>query len=280
MNAPIIDIASHTGKLYVSHRDKVSTANIANGTLKDLIVDLPRNANQYNNPIAFSRDGKRMFFGIGSATNSRIVGKDNFGFGWLANSPGLHDIQGKNITLTGQNFETTNPISAEPNDKATTGSFVPFNTTTKASQIVQGVMKYDSCIINANLDGTDVKMMGCGLRNPTELTFDDEDKLDVARYGADERGSRSIANDSDKFYEVKLNETAFYGLPDFFGNAQPVTDPQFKSPRAEGKPLEFLIQSHPPVKKPLMLFEPPHVAIIQMAFANKSFGFAGEAFVA
>ena len=40
------------------------------------------------------------------------------------------------------------------------------------------------------------------------------------------------------------------------------------------------MQNHPPVEKPLALFWPPHTAVIQMAFANKSFGFSGEAFVA
>ncbi len=80
-----------------------------------------------------------------------------------------------------------------------------------------------------------------------------------------------------------MNETAapaFYGWPDFFGNAQPVTDPQFHSPRGGEKPLEFLLQNHSIVEKPLALFESPHSSGIQMAFANKSFGFAGDAFVA
>lgn len=40
------------------------------------------------------------------------------------------------------------------------------------------------------------------------------------------------------------------------------------------------MQKHPPVEKPLALFYPPHTAVIQMAFANKTFGFSGEAFVA
>jgi hypothetical protein len=45
------------------------------------------------------------------------------------------------------------------------------------------------------------------------------------------------------------------------------------------KPLQFVMQDHPPVEKPLILFELPHTAVIQMAFANDSFGFPGEAFV-
>jgi glucose/arabinose dehydrogenase len=104
--------------------------------------------------------------------------------------------------------------------------------------------------------------------------------LFAVNHGADQRGSRPIANDSDKFYEIKLNETAFYGWPDFVGNAEPVTNPKFQSPRGGGKPLEFVMQNQPPVEMPLTLFEPVHVSGIQIDFANESFGFPGEAFVA
>jgi hypothetical protein len=45
------------------------------------------------------------------------------------------------------------------------------------------------------------------------------------------------------------------------------------------EPLQFILQNHPPVEKPLALFEPPHTAEMKIAFANKSFGFGGEAFV-
>jgi len=149
------------------------------------------------------------------------------------------------------------------------------------------ICMYSGC---ANLDGTDLRLMGWGIRNPTGLAFNEEGRLFAASHDADERGSRPIANDWDKFYEVKLNGTSwFYGWPDFFGNAQPVTDPNFQwqvgticidpNPCLD-KPLEFLMQNHPPVEKPLALFEPPHTAVQQMAFANKSFGFGGEAFVA
>ena len=127
------------------------------------------------------------------------------------------------------------------------------------------------------------------MRNPTGLAFNEEGRLFAASHGADERGSRPILNDQDKFYEVKLNGTSlFYGWPDFFGNAQPVTDPNWQwqvgticitANTCLDRPLDFLMQDHPPVVKPLALFEPPHTATQQMAFANESFGFGGEAFV-
>ena len=278
LNSPIVDITFHDdGLLYISHRDKISTVNTANGTVKDIIVGLPQNGDHANNQIAFSPDGKRLFFGTGSATNSGIVGVDNFK--WSANYPRVADVPGKNITLTGQNFETPDLLTAEPNDNATTGAFVPFSTITKDGQLIKGEVKCTGCILSANLDGTDLKLVGWGFRNPTGLAFNEEGRLFTASHGADERGSRPITNDNDKFYEVKLNETAFYGWPDFFGNAEPVTDPKFKSTNAKNS-LKFLMQNHPPVAKPLILFEPVHTAVIQMAFANESFGFEGEAFVA
>jgi hypothetical protein len=41
---------------------------------------------------------------------------DNYVAGWVSNTPSVADVPGKNITLTGQNFETPNPLTAEPND--------------------------------------------------------------------------------------------------------------------------------------------------------------------
>jgi glucose/arabinose dehydrogenase len=287
LNSPIVDITFHNGLLYVSHMGKISTVDITNGTVKDIIVGLPQNGDHFNNQIAFSPDGKRLFFGTGTRTNSGVLGTDNMG--WLANSPNVADVPGKNITLTGQNFVTKNPLTAEPNDNATTGSLVPFNSTANEGQVIKGQVKCNGCILSANLDGTDLRLIGWGLRNPVGLAFNEEGRLFATAHGADERGSRPILNDQDKFYEVKLNGTSlFYGWPDFFGNAQPVTAPNFQwqvgticitANTCLDRPLDFLMQDHPPVVKPLALFEPPHTATQEMAFANESFGFGGEAFV-
>ncbi len=123
-----------------------------------------------------------------------------------------------------------------------------------------------------------LRLVGWGLRNPSGLAFNEDGRLFAANHGADERGSRPIVNDNDRLYEIKLNETAFYDWPDFFRNAEPITDPKFQIKNLQ--PLQFVMQNHPPVEKPLVLFKPAHTAVIQMAFANKSFGFEGEAFVA
>ena len=286
LNSPIVDIAYYNKTtLFVSHNHKVSMVNLKDANVTDVIVGLPTNLNHQNNQIAFSPDKKRIYVGVGSATNSGIVGIDDYVLGWLANEPKGHDIPAKNITLTGQNFNTNNPLTAEPYDNATTGAYVQFGNGTFKGQTILGETKCNGCLVSANINGTDLRLEGWGLRNPTGLAFNDEGRLFAINHGADERGSRPIANDSDKFHEIRLNDTSadFFGWPDFFGNAEPVTDAKFYSPsRGEGKPLGFLLQDHPPVEKPLMLFEPVHSSGIQMVFSNSSspFGFEGEAFIA
>ena len=284
LSSPIVDVVFYNEMLYVSHKSKISTIDITNGTVKDIIVGLPGNGDHQSNQIAFGHDAKRLYVCIGTATNSGVIGEDNYRNGWLAESPNVQEIPGKNIELTGQNFVTPNPLTAKPNDNATTGAFVPFNTSTYKGQIVPGNIKCNGCILSANLDGTDLKLE---LRTPSGIAFNEEGRLFAVDHGSDERGSRPIANDNDKFHEIKINETgsnaAFYGWPNFFGNAEPVTDPKFQSKRGVGeqdKLLQFLMQNHPKVEKPLALFKPPHTSAIQMAFANESFGFAGESFVA
>jgi len=78
-------------------------------------------------------------------------------------------------------------------------------------------------------------MVAWGLRNPYGIAFtEDGKKLIVTNNGADERGSRRIANDSDKILSIDMSNSSnlgnlWYGWPHFFGNAEPVTDPKFKS---------------------------------------------------
>jgi glucose/arabinose dehydrogenase len=300
LNGPITDIQFYEGKLYVSHRGIISTVELPTGLVKDIIVGLPSIGDHHNNQVAIGSD-RRIYFGQGEATNSGVVGEDNFKLGWAKTTPSFHDIPAKNITLTGQNFITKNPLTAEPNDTATTGAFVPFGTSTYAGQVIPGNIKCNGCILSANLDGTDLKLVGWGFRSAYGMAFSpiDRTKLLVTVNGADERGSRSISDDTEKVYLIDISDAAelgkFYGWPDFFGNAQPVTDPKFQSPKGNNsQQLEFLMQNHPPVEKPLAQLD-IGAALAQVDFSSFSskknnsttnnnnstnpFGFEGLAFI-
>jgi glucose/arabinose dehydrogenase len=257
LNGPITDIEFYDGKIYVSHRGIISTVEPDSGLVKDIIIGLPSTGDHHNNQIAIGTDN-RIYFGQGEATNSGVVGEDNFKLGWVKTAPQFHDTPAKNISLSGENFVTLNPLTAEPNDTTTTGAFVPFGTSTYNGQVIPGNIKCNGCILSANLDGTDITLVGWGFRSAYGIAFlpNDPTKLLVTVNGADERGSRPISNDTEKIYsiDIALSNSSqlgkFYGWPDFLGNAEPVTDPKFQVKNLP--PLQFVMQNHPPVEKPLV----------------------------
>jgi len=287
LNGPITDIEfnKNNGVLYVSHRGIISAVDMR-GHIKDLIVGLPSMGDHHNNQIAIGSDG-RFYFGQGTVTNTGIAGEDSYTYGWLKTSPELHDIPCTDITLTGQNFNSSNPLTPQNiTDMATTGAFVPFNSTTTNGQAIKGDVKCSGSIISSNANGTDLQVVAWGLRNPYGVALtDDGKKLIVANNGADERGSRRVGNDTDKIYSLDLSNSSmkFLGWPDYFGNGEPATDNKFvsESARSDNNPLQFLLQSHPPVdEKPLTLLE-EGVAATQVAVSNSTnFGFKGNAFIA
>ncbi len=288
LNGPITDIEfdKKNATLYVSHRGIISAVDLA-GRVKDLIVNLPSMGDHHNNQIAFGPDG-RIYFGQGTVTNTGVVGEDNYAYEWLKTSPMLHDIPAENITLTGQNFQTVDPLTPQNlHDYSTTGTFVPFNQSSFDGQTVKGDVKCGGCIISANPNGTDLKTIAWGLRNPFGLAFTaDGSTLLITNNGADERGSRPIANDSDKVYKIDMSNSSgspkYFGWPDYFGNAEPVeNNSKFKSISSPNNQLpRFLMNNHPPVEKPLSLLG-EGVAVTQMAISqnNSEFGYPNTAFV-
>src|ERR671932_536195 len=101
LQGPITDRVYHDGKLYVSNHAKISTVDLTNGLVTDIISGLPT-GDHPPDQIAFGPDG-RIYVAIGSATNSGVVGVDNYlpDLGWLASYPMVHDVPAKNITIAG-----------------------------------------------------------------------------------------------------------------------------------------------------------------------------------
>lgn len=160
LNGPITDIEfnKNNGLLYVSRRGIISTVD-SNGLIKDIITGLPSTGDHHNNQIAFGPDG-RLYFGQGTATNSGVVGEDDYAFGWLKTAPTFHDTPGQDITLAGQNFQSGNPLTVDPHDNVTTGAFVPSGNSTVDGQVIKGDVKCNGCIISANPDGSDLRLAG------------------------------------------------------------------------------------------------------------------------
>jgi glucose/arabinose dehydrogenase len=269
---PVTGLLMVDGTLYVSHRTKVSKVG-PGGVLSDIVTDLPSLGDHQNNKIVLGPDG-RIYMGQGTVTNSGVVGVDNYVFGWLEKTPEVHEIPCKDITLSGKNFETENPLT-EANDKVMTGAYKPFGTASVAGEVIKGNSKCGGSIVSFKSDGSDFRLEAWGLRNPFGLKFDANGNLWATFHGADVRGSRSIYNDNDYF--VKITKDAWYGWPEYF-RGKAATSSEFAAPGSEKS--TFLWQNHPKLSLPFAMFD-PHSATNGFDFSNnEKFGFVGDAFVA
>ncbi len=273
LSGPVTDLLWHKGRLYISHRGKISV--LERGKVRDLVTDLPSFGDHHNNQLTVGPDGK-IYFGQGTASNSGVIGVDNYLLGWLAPWPNFCDVPGKDITLVGQTFESADPLTALSKNKAVmvkTAAFHPFGKTGNAT--IKGAVKSTGSILRMEADGSNLELYAWGLRNPFGVMWGPDGKLYASDNGADERGVRPIANCPDNLWLIK--EGAWYGWPDFVSGI-PVTDPRFQP--KEGPAPEFLMKEHPPVEKPLMTFE-PHASVVKMDFSpSAKFGFKGQMFLA
>ena len=275
LSAPVTDLLWHEGRLYISHRGKISV--LEHGELHDLVTGLPSAGDHVNNQICIGPDGW-LYVGQGTATNSGVVGVDNFMFGWLRSDPDFCDVPAQDITLTGASFESVDPLAAlggGSTRKVRTSPFQPFGHTAPAGTVVKGSERATGAILRARLDGRDVGVYAWGLRNPFGLAWGPDGQLYVSEGGADERGSRPLANCPDALW--RLDEGAFCGWPDFVAGV-PVTDARYRP--EQGPSPQPVLQEHPPVSQPLVTL-PPHSSVTGLTFStNANFGFEGQLFVA
>jgi len=270
---PVTGITWYMGHFYVSESGYPGqvTRVAMDGSRKTLIRRLPTGGDHQLSEMVFGPDGK-MYFGIGTATNSGVVGPDNT---WLAKRPKFHDIPCRRYELTGQNYVSSNPLTPEQGGTAVTGAFLPFGLPARPGQVVQNQFPCTGAVYQAEPDGTGVRVYADGLRNPFGLSFAPWGSLFATDNGMDIRGSRPVANAWDTLEEINFGE--WYGWPDY--NARiPVTDPWFKPP--DGPQPEFLVINHPPLAAgPAAVFEPHSVAAKLDFSPGGDFGYRGEAFV-
>jgi glucose/arabinose dehydrogenase len=271
LQAPVTGLLAHDGSVYVSHRGRVSLVG-GDGTLRDLLTGLRSDGDHQNNQIVMGPDGF-IYMGQGSVTNSGVVGVDNHVFGWLARHPQLQEAPCRDVVLTGDSYETDDPL--QPGKKATTGAYKPYRTPATPGETVKGERSCGGSIVRFRPDGSGLEVVAWGMRNPFGLAFDQGGALWATWHGADVRGSRPIFNDPD--YLARVEPGAWYGWPDFF-DGEPATASRFHAP-GEPKP-RMLWQAHPPLARAFTVF-PSHAAVCGFAFSpGGAFGHAGDAFVA
>lgn len=257
LHGPVNDLLWWDDRLFVSHRGKVSV--LLKGVMLDLVTGLPSDGDHHNNQLTVGPD-RKIYFGQGTATNSGVVGIDNYKMGWLKDNPKFHDMPPRDLKLVGLAFESSNPLT-HSEEMVVTSAFHPFTQAAPEGSVVDGRTRASGTVLRMNPDGSELEVYAWGLRNPFGLLWAPEGVLYATENGFDVRGSRPIANDKEDIYIIK--QDAWYGWPDF-AMGRPVTDPHFKP---EGKPHpHFLLAEHPPVEQPWLTF-PKHSSITKLDVA-------------
>jgi glucose/arabinose dehydrogenase len=277
-NGPWTGVTYHNGNFYVAEGGEMEGGRILritkDGKIIRLVENLPSKGDHHTNGPAISNDGY-IYFGQGTATNSAVVGKDNFMFGWVPRNPQFHDIPCADITLRGQNFVSDNLLTEDKNDKATTGAYSAFGTPTTAGQVIKGAVPCTGAIMRIPLEGGNPELVAWGLRNPFGVAFSPDGKLFITENGYDTRGSRPGFGNADVLWEIKKG--TWYGWPDYSAG-EPMNTSEYKTPH---KDPEFLLAVHPgqPPKPTAILGV--HSSSNGLDFSkNASFGYQGQAFIA
>src|SRR5687768_1186161 len=236
-------LADHAGAFYVAENGAPDGGRIVrigrDGSRKVLVDKLPSGGDHHTNGPAVGADGY-VYFGQGTATNSAVVGEDNFIQGWLDKRPDVRDIPCKDVVLRGTNFKSKNPLTPDKDDEAITGAFSSFGVATRPGQVMKGQVPCSGAVMRVPVDGGPVELVAWGFRNPFGLAFAPDGSLYVSDNGYDMRGSRPVFGSADWLWRVENGR--WYGWPDY-AEGRPLTMDFYGESR--GDPKGFLLAEHP-----------------------------------
>lgn len=265
LRPPVTGVTVYEGAVYVTEAGPPSAISrvAPDGGLVPIVTGMPGPGNYHTNMCAFGPDGK-LYFTQGACTNTGVVGLDAYELGWLGRLPHPHDVPGYDVVLSGETFQTWDPTAGDDNRhaEAVTGAFAPWGGAHQPGVRIEGRTRATAAVLRCEPDGSDLELVAWGVRNGFGIGFLPDGRLLVTDQGADDRGSRPVADVPDYLWEIK--QGAWYGWPDYLGGV-PITDPRF-TPQT-GRAPRFLLTNHdqlPPPERPLAEF-PTHTAAVKFA---------------
>ncbi len=214
---PISSVSFFQGQVYATIKGRI--AILHKGHLMDIVTGLPAYGDYANGPVIF--DNGKMYFSVGTATNSGIVGPDNV---WVKSQPSIHDLACTDLKINQLNTQTDNFLTKKQGDMAAVGSFMPFNTP-DFSDTLTASLKCNGAIMSANPDGSGLQVYAYGFHNPKGISIDSKGKLYALDQAMEDRGLRPVKDGKDALYAV--DEHTWYGWPDF-NAGNPVDGPLLK----------------------------------------------------
>jgi glucose/arabinose dehydrogenase len=229
--APIGGMTVAHGKIYVTHRDAegkgVITAFGYDGSHTTIVADLPAQGDYSVTDIVSGIDG-RLHFGVGTATNSAVVGLDNMS--WLRQHRHVYDHPWGNLYLLGRRFSTPNPFAGlfGGSDLAVTAPFQAFSESLETQIPAAPNGKPNGAIYSVNPGGGDLQVEAHGIRYPMGLGSSESGRLFFTNQGMKLRGTRPVWEDPDAMLQMVRGQ--WYGWPDYSANLLPIRDARFKPP--------------------------------------------------
>lgn len=277
-NGPWTGVTFHNGNFYVAEGGELEGGKVLRispgGNITSILENLPTMGDHHTNGLALGPDGM-LYFGLGTATNSGVVGPDNYDYGWLKRHPELHDIPCQDVTLAGRNYTSEIPLGTRSGKQAT-GAYVPYGTPTTAGQVIPGSLPCSGAVIRVTPEGGQMELVAWGFRNPFGLAFSSNGTLYVSDNGYDVRGSRPVWGNGDYLWQVQQGQ--WYGWPDYSGGVAFNGD-RFDPPGQDAP--QPLLAKHPNRPPDPAATLGVHSSSNGLDFSRSStFGHEGEAFIA
>ena len=250
---PVGGLAVMGNELLVSARDRSGDGVVVAFDLSKLSEDdpppmrtvageLPARGDHSVTDLAIHPTTGRLYFGLGSATNSGVVGVDNWKVGWLRDHSGFHDQPLVDLKVGGYRFDTEDPEAGPLNpDKVNTAPFNPFRTSNQRIKAAPGG-KPGAAIYSVSPEGGDLRVEAHGLRHPRGLAFNEFGNLYAGNQGMELRGTRPVKDDPDAILRVPLSANfgpvasapaaTWFGWPDYSADLVSITDVRFQPPPA------------------------------------------------
>ncbi|WP_241535908.1 PQQ-dependent sugar dehydrogenase [Indiicoccus explosivorum] len=233
-------------------------------------------------PVFNPKDGL-MYFAHGSVSQNGV----NLPQGYtvdLAKNPYAHDIPGQDVTLTGNNVFSRNPLMPYPY-LTKTGPYKPFGTPAEKGERIKGELWCTTGVWRSRPDGSDPELIAWGIRNPYGMAFNEDGELYISDNDMEEKGERAVAKDPDRIWHIRnakkphgtVEVPDWYGFPDIAATGLPVWHENHLPKK--GKPAEPLLENPPAWAGPPAYLEKPHSCMTKMDFCTSGqFGHKGKLF--
>jgi hypothetical protein len=276
VKAPIGGMTVAQGKIFVTHRDfddkGVVTAFDYDGNHKTIASDFPTRGEYSLTDIVVK--GDRVYFGLGAATNSAVVGPDDWQIGWVKKHPGFSDRPYTLLKLLGYRFDAKNPRSGllGGDDIARTAPFLPFGVSDLSWVRPPADGKPTAAIYSAPIAGGMPQVEAYGVRLPRGLAVNEFGRIYFTNNGMELRGTRPVKDDPDAL--LRLVPGTWYGWPDYSADLQSIGEARFQPPlelmRGSGYRELYNVIDHAASNPPNGLTKPDRGTLLQATFPSLS----------